>query len=128
MRDFGENIGMAFQIRDDILDFTSRKSILGKPTGGDMKEKKMTLPLIFALQQAERKEAKKVWKTIKNGASGKEIEYVVDFVQSHGGITYAEQRAKEFGEEARRCLAPFPDSDAKQSLLAFINFVMEREK
>lgn len=128
MREFGENVGMAFQIRDDILDFTSRKTILGKPVGGDMKEKKMTLPLIYALQQAERREAKKVWKTIKNGASGKAIEYVVDFVQTNGGIVYAEQRAKEYGNIARQNLSIFPESDAKTSLLTFIDFVMEREK
>ncbi len=128
MKEYGENVGMAFQIRDDILDFTSRKSILGKPIGGDMKEKKITLPLIHALNHASKQDAKKVLKMIKKGASGKDVEYIVDFVHTHGGITYAESRALEFGSAARRCLAPLADSDAKRSLEAFIDFVMERDK
>lgn len=128
MKDFGENVGMAFQIRDDILDYTSRKSILGKPIGGDMKEKKITLPLIHALMQGPKKDAKQVLKRIRSGAAGKDVEYIVDFVHSNGGIQYAEKRAKDFGDEARRCLVPFPDSEAKRSLEMFIDFVMEREK
>jgi octaprenyl-diphosphate synthase len=128
MKDYGENVGMAFQIRDDILDFTSRKSILGKPIGGDMKEKKITLPLIFALAQAPKAESKKVLKMIKAGATNKDVEQIVEFVQQHGGIAYAEKRAQEFGNAARECLRPFADSDAKRSLEHFIDFVMEREK
>lgn len=128
MKDFGENVGMAFQIRDDILDFTSRKSILGKPIGGDMKEKKITLPLIHALKNSSKQDAKRVLKIIKNGAKGKDVEYVVDFVLQNGGIQYAELRAHEFGDAARECLKPFPDSNAKRSLEMFVDFVMEREK
>ncbi len=128
MKDFGENVGMAFQIRDDILDYTSRKSILGKPIGGDMKEKKITLPLIHALLHASKKDSRRVLKMIKNGADGRAVEYVVDFVQQNGGIHYAEKRAKDFGNQARVCLKPFPDSDAKRSLEMFVDFVMEREK
>ncbi len=128
MKEYGENVGMAFQIRDDILDFTSRKSILGKPIGGDMKEKKITLPLIHALKQSSKDDAKKVLKMIRQGASGKDVEYIVDFVQQNGGIAYAEQRAQNFGAAAKECLKPFPESDAKTSLELFIDFVMEREK
>jgi octaprenyl-diphosphate synthase len=128
MKDYGENVGMAFQIRDDILDFTSRKSILGKPIGGDVKEKKITLPLIHALQQTSRQESKKVLKMIKNGTKGNDVEYVVDFVRSNGGIQYAEQRALEYGNAARECLKPFPETDARRSLELFVDFVMEREK
>ena len=128
MKKFGEYVGMAFQIRDDILDYTSRKSILGKPVGGDMKEKKITLPLIHSLLNAPKKDARRVLKLIKNGASGKDVGYVVDFVSGNGGIEYAEKRAKEFGDQARECLNTFPESDAKQSLESFIDFVMERDK
>lgn len=128
MKDFGENVGMAFQIRDDILDFTSRKSILGKPVGGDMKEKKITLPLIYALKNSSKQESRKILKMIKNGTKGKDVEYAVDFVRQNGGIHYAEQRALEFGNAARECLIPFPSSDARNSLEMFIDFVMEREK
>jgi octaprenyl-diphosphate synthase len=128
MKDFGENVGMAFQIRDDILDFTSRKSILGKPIGGDMKEKKITLPLIHALKQSSKQDAKRVLKMIKNGAKGKDVEFVVDFVHQNGGIQYAEQRAHDFGNAARECLKPFSESESKKSLEMFVDFVMEREK
>ncbi len=128
MHDYGENVGMAFQIRDDILDFTSRKSILGKPIGGDMKEKKITLPLIFALQQSSKQESRRVLKMIRNGAKGKDVEYVVDFVFQNGGIQYAEKRAHEYGSQARTSLSSFPESDAKKSLEMFVDFVMEREK
>ena len=128
MREYGENVGMAFQIRDDILDFTSRKSILGKPIGGDMKEKKITLPLLYALKQSSKQEAKQVLKIIKGGAKGRDVEYVVDFVHQNGGIDYAEKRAHDFGNQARESLSSFPESDSKKSLGAFIDFVMEREK
>lgn len=128
MKEYGENVGMAFQIRDDILDFTSRKSILGKPIGGDMKEKKITLPLLYALKQSSKQETRKVLKMIKTGAKGKDVEFIVDFVQNNGGIQYAEERAHDFGNAAKECLKPFPDTDAKESLVAFIDFVMEREK
>ncbi|MCK9409440.1 MAG: polyprenyl synthetase family protein [Bacteriovoracaceae bacterium] len=128
MKEYGENVGMAFQIRDDILDFTSRKSILGKPIGGDLKEKKITLPLIFALGQAPKQESRKVLKMIKAGATNKDVEFIVDFVQRHGGVAYAETRAYEFGNAARDCLKLFPETDAKHSLEHFIDFVMEREK
>ncbi|MFA6457689.1 MAG: polyprenyl synthetase family protein [Bacteroidota bacterium] len=128
MKEYGENVGMAFQIRDDILDFTSRKSILGKPIGGDMKEKKLTLPLIHALSQAPKQESKKVLKMIKAGTKDKDVEFIVNFVQHNGGVAYAEKRAHEFGNAARECLKPFPESAAKRSLEHFIDFVMEREK
>ncbi|MEK7748472.1 MAG: polyprenyl synthetase family protein, partial [Bacteroidota bacterium] len=75
MKEFGENVGMAFQIRDDLLDYEGRKSILGKPTGLDMKEKKLTLPLIHALQSGVRKDAKQALRIIKNGAKQKEIDW-----------------------------------------------------
>ena len=128
MKDFGENVGMAFQIRDDVLDFTSRKSILGKPIGGDMKEKKITLPMIYALQQYPKQDARIVLKMIKSGASNKDVEFIVDYVRQNGGIEYAEKRAHEYGNAARKCLQPFPETDAKQSLEMFIDFVMDRDK
>ncbi|MEX1276039.1 MAG: polyprenyl synthetase family protein [Bacteroidota bacterium] len=126
MKDFGENVGMAFQIRDDLLDYQGRKSIIGKPTGIDMKEKKLTLPLIYSLHQGNRKDAKHALKLIKNGARQKDIEWVVEFVEKTGGIEYARSKAEEYSERARTALAPFPDSEAKEALLEFIEFVMER--
>jgi octaprenyl-diphosphate synthase len=128
MRDFGENVGMAFQIRDDLLDYTSRKNIIGKPIGGDMKEKKITLPLIHSFIQAPKKEARSILKMIRNGAAGKDVDNIIAFTQHYGGIQYAVSRAEYYSTQARECLKPFPDSPAKAALLKFVDFVMERTK
>jgi octaprenyl-diphosphate synthase len=126
MKEFGENVGMAFQIRDDLLDYDGRKSILGKPTGLDMKEKKLTLPLIHALQSGPKKDAKHALRVIKNGAKQKEIDWVVEFVKAAGGIEYAREKAEHFANLARHNLNSLPESDSKSSLLEFVDFVMER--
>lgn len=128
LRDYGEHVGMAFQIRDDLLDYVGRKSITGKPTGLDLNEKKLTLPLIHALAKAPRKEAKEILGMIKNGGKKMKVAPVVDFVTAHGGLEYAAGRAHHFAGLARKDLAPFPDSPSKRSLLAFADFVVEREK
>lgn len=126
MKEFGENVGMAFQIRDDLLDYDGRKSILGKPTGLDMKEKKLTLPLIHALQSGPRKDAKQALRVIKNGAKQKEIDWVVEFVKAAGGIEYAREKAEHFANLARHNLGTLTESESKSSLLQFVDFVMER--
>ncbi len=126
LKSFGENVGLAFQIRDDLLDYLGRKSLLGKATGVDIKEKKLTLPLIHALQYGQRRDAKKVLKYVKHGASRKEITWVLDFVRANQGIEYAMGKAEEYAEKARRSIATFPQSPAKQSLLQFVNFVTDR--
>ena len=128
MRRFGENVGMAFQIRDDLFDYTSRKNIIGKPIGGDMKEKKITLPLIHSLVEAPKKEARRILRIIRKGAKGKDVEEVVAFAQRYGGIDYAVSKAEFYSEEARKCLKPLADSQAKEALLMFVDFVMERTK
>jgi octaprenyl-diphosphate synthase len=126
MREFGEDIGLAFQIRDDLLDYLGRKNILGKPTGEDIKEKKLTLPLIYALSVADKKIAKHALRLVKNGAKKKEIEWILNFVVEAGGVEYSLRRAEEFATSARQHLAEFPDSPAKTSLLQFVDFVIQR--
>lgn len=126
LRDYGENVGMAFQIRDDMLDYLGRKSIIGKPTGIDLKEKKLTLPLIYSLNHAPRKEARRVLRVIKGGAKQKDVEWVVDFVYQNGGIEYAKTKATQYSELARQTLASLSNSPAKESLLQFVDYVMER--
>jgi octaprenyl-diphosphate synthase len=126
LKSFGENVGLAFQIRDDLLDYLGRKSILGKATGADIKEKKLTLPLIHALQIGSRQDAKRALRHIKNGASRKEINWVLDFVRANEGMDYATKKAEEFATLARRCISPFPDTSVKRSLLHFVAFVTER--
>lgn len=123
---YGENVGLAFQIRDDLLDYLGRKSILGKATGVDIEEKKLTLPLIYALQNGSRSNAKQALRYIKKGANQREVKWVRDFVSQNGGVDYALRRAEEFATKARECLSIFPDSPAKQSLLQFVSFVTER--
>ena len=126
LKSYGENVGLAFQIRDDLLDYFGRKTIIGKPTGGDIKEKKLTLPLIYALQNSNRLDATQALQYIKKGARQKDITWILDFVRNNGGIDYSLRKAEEFAENARACLSSFPDSTAKHSLLQFVGFVIER--
>jgi octaprenyl-diphosphate synthase len=127
LRDYGEHVGIAFQIRDDLLDYLGRKSVIGKPTGIDLKEKKLTLPLIHALTHGSRSDAKQAIRVVKNGAKSKDIRWVMDFVKSTGGIDYAVKRAKDYSLMARNDLSQLPDSPSKTSLLDFVDFVTERE-
>ncbi|MCU0454042.1 MAG: polyprenyl synthetase family protein [Bacteroidetes bacterium] len=123
---FGEQVGLAFQIRDDILDYRGRRSIIGKPTGADIKEKKITLPLIQALKTGPRSDGAKALRMVRRGASAKDIAWIIDFVEAHGGIDYAESRAAHFANQARASIYDLPDSDAKASLLQFVEFVQRR--
>ncbi|HEY4612304.1 MAG TPA: polyprenyl synthetase family protein [Bacteroidota bacterium] len=127
LRSFGENVGMAFQIRDDLLDYLGRKSIIGKPIGTDMKEKKLTLPFIHALTAAPRNDARQALKVIKKGAKSKDVQWVVDFVEANGGIEYALSKAQEYAALARQNLSILPNSDAKEALMQFVDFVTERQ-
>jgi len=128
LREYGENVGLAFQIRDDLLDYVGRKSITGKPTGLDLTEKKLTLPLVHAITVAPKKEGKEILSIIKNGGKKTNVRRVLDFVEENGGIAYAERRAGEFSSKAKEHLSSFPDSDSKRSLLGFADFAVEREK
>jgi octaprenyl-diphosphate synthase len=128
MRDFGENLGMVFQIRDDLLDYVGRKSITGKPTGLDMKEKKLTLPLIYSFTQAPRSESKQVLRIIKNGAKTKDLLNVIEFAHSFGGIDYTTKKAQQYSALALQALEPLPYSPAKEALTSFVDYVMERSK
>jgi octaprenyl-diphosphate synthase len=128
MRTFGENIGMVFQIRDDLLDYTGRKSITGKPTGLDMKEKKLTLPLIYSFTQAPRSQSKQVLRIIKDGAKKKELQYVVEFAHEFGGIDYTTKKAQQYAGLALEALDALPYSPAREALTKFVDYVMERSK
>ncbi len=126
MKSYGEYVGMAFQIQDDLLDYLGRKSIIGKPTGIDIKEKKLTLPLIYALEHGPAKDARQAIRFIKNGARQKEIQWVLEFVKANGGIDYAVRKALEFGRSASACLSTFDESPAKTALMGFVDFVLAR--
>ncbi len=128
MRAFGELVGMAFQIRDDLLDYLGRKSLLGKPTGIDVKEKKLTLPLIYALRQAPRRDASRALSVVKKGPSRNELTWLMDFVEREGGIRYATDTANRFAQEAHAKLAALPASPSRSALEQFVNFVVERDR
>jgi len=127
MRRFGELIGMAFQIKDDLFDYGEQK--IGKPTGIDIKEQKMTLPLIYALNQASKKDKSWLINAVKNhNKDKKRVNEVIDFVKSSGGLTYAQAKMKAFQKEASDILQQYPTSAYKSSLQLMIDYVIDREK
>jgi len=127
MRKFGELIGMAFQIKDDLFDYGERK--IGKPTGIDIKEQKMTLPLIYVLNNANPKDKKWLINSVKNhNKDKKRVNEVIDFVKSHGGLDYAQTQMKSYQKQALELLDNYPQSDFKSSLVNMVEYVIEREK
>ncbi|QSS96492.1 polyprenyl synthetase family protein [Psychroflexus sp. ALD_RP9] len=127
MRKFGELIGMAFQIKDDLFDYGQRK--IGKPTGIDIKEQKMTLPLIYAINQSSKKDKDWIINSIKNhNKDKKRVNKVIDFVKSSGGLDYATAKMHQFQDEALQILAQYPESDYKSSLKLMVDYVINREK
>ncbi len=128
MKTFGESIGIAFQIRDDILDYDGTTSLIGKPVGGDIKEKKITLPLIYSLNQVSKGEAAAIKKILKNGSEKKEnIQQIIDFVRKNKGTEYALDTAHKYSEKAKKALEIFPDSQSKIALAALVDFVIDRK-
>ena len=127
MKTFGQNIGIAFQIRDDILDYEGKSATIGKPVGGDIKEKKITLPLIYSLNQVSTSEAAQIRKIIKNGKEKKNVEKVIDFVHNNKGIDYAVNAAQSYSNKAMDALKVLPDSQAKIALQALVEFVTDRK-
>ena len=127
MRQFGEKVGIAFQIKDDLFDYGAAE--IGKPVGIDIKEKKMTLPLIHALQQASSADKRRIIYIVKNQSEQKnKVREVIDFVKSSGGLTYATEAMKRYHEEAKTILRTFPDSAHKRSLARLVEYTIEREK
>jgi octaprenyl-diphosphate synthase len=127
MRQFGELIGMAFQIKDDLFDYGTQQ--IGKPTGIDIKEQKMTLPLIYVLNQCSKNEKSWLINSIKNhNKDSKRIKEVIAFVKTNGGLDYAVSQMKVFQEQALQLLEPFPESAYKKSLILMVNYVIERNK
>lgn len=127
MRKFGELIGMAFQIKDDLFDYTD--DAIGKPTGIDIKEQKMTLPLIYVLNHCTPSEKSWCINSIKNhNKDKKRVKEVIQFVKDKGGLTFAEQKMTEFKSEALHLLQNFPASPYKESLELMVNYVTERKK
>jgi len=127
MRQFGELIGIAFQIKDDLFDYTDDK--IGKPTGIDIKEQKMTLPLIYALNNCSEKEKKWLINSVKNhNKDKKRVKEVITFVKHHGGIEYTTTKMNDYQAKALEILNKYPDSPYKDSLVLMMDYVIHRKK
>src|SRR6478672_5951089 len=123
MRKFGELIGMAFQIKDDLFDYT--EDAIGKPTGIDIKEQKMTLPLIYVLNNCTSREKDWLINSIKNhNKDKKRVKEVIAFVKNNNGLTYAENKMVEFQQQALELIQNFPESPYKDSLILMVNYVI----
>ena len=125
---FGEYLGICFQIKDDIFDYYEQGEI-GKPTGNDIREGKITLPLLYALKHANETEQEKVLQIIKNADFTTEnILLLTDFAKNNGGTDYAQKKMTEYKQKAIDLIENLPDTDAKQSLIGLVNYIIERKK
>jgi len=126
MRLFGEKTGMAFQIKDDLFDYASED--VGKPTGNDIQEKKLTLPLIYTLNQSSKELRRKIIYIVKNNnRDRKKVNWVISQVEAAGGIEYAKEKMTSYKQEALALLHQFPDSPARQGLEDLVLFVTDRK-
>lgn len=123
---FGEIVGLCFQIRDDIFDYYADNRI-GKPTGNDMREGKLTLPAIYAINNADNQEVRALAMRVKSGeATADDIAALVDYTKAHGGIEYAQRRMEEFHAQALSLLDSWHNAEVREALRGYIDFVVER--
>lgn len=128
MYQIGQNAGIAFQIKDDIFDYQA-KGILGKPTGNDIKEKKITLPLLYVLNSSDKKERKRILRLIKRKNKNSEIvNELIQLVIKKGGLEYAQTKMDEFKDLAINGLKEFPECEARESLIELMNYISTRKK
>jgi octaprenyl-diphosphate synthase len=126
MKNFGEKVGIAFQIKDDLFDYASQD--VGKPTGNDIKEKKLTLPLIYTLNNVDKETRRKMIYIIKNENTRKaKVQYIIDVVEKTGGIEYTNQKMATYKKEAMELLHSFPHSDIRDGFEQLVNFVTDRK-
>lgn len=127
MERFGELIGMAFQIKDDLFDYG--ETAIGKPTGIDIKEQKMTLPLIYTLNNAPADKKRWLINSVKNhNTDKKRVREVINYVKESGGLDYAVTKMKEFQQQAMELIKDYPDSPYKDSLVLMVDYVIDRKK
>ena len=128
LRDYAWNLGIAFQLIDDILDFTSREKILGKPVGNDLREGKVTLPLIYALESAEPEERRLVETVLADGSYDQvPFAKVLQILHRHAGVQRAQERAENFTAKAREAISEFPASPYQRALLSVTDLVTARD-
>jgi octaprenyl-diphosphate synthase len=126
LKNFGEKVGIAFQIKDDLFDYGSED--IGKPTGNDIKEKKLTLPLIYSLNQADKATRRRLVNIIKNDHKDPDqVKQVIDFVVQTGGIRYATEKMIQYRDEALSILHEFPETDSRMALEELVRFTTDRK-
>ena len=129
LRLLGEKIGIAFQIKDDLFDYESSVSLIGKPVGIDIKERKMTLPLIYALNNSSKKEKRWMINVVKNcNEDQKMVTQLIEKVKISGGIEYTKKKMYEYRQEAMDIINTYPDTPSRQSLIDLILYTTERDK
>jgi len=128
MADYGYNLGVAFQIADDLLDYVASTDVFGKSTGKDLKEGKLTLPLIHALGNATAEDRERMIAIVKDSdTTVREFEEMVNFIEKYGGFSYAKDRARHFVSEAKKSLSIFKPSNTRETLSLLADYVLERE-
>ena len=128
MYKFGELVGMAFQVKDDLFDY-HKSNLIGKPNGIDIREQKMTLPLIFTLNNVDSSTKSKIINTVKNHNKDRaRVDEVIEIVHKNGGLEYAHQRMIQFASEAKTLLSQYQDSDVKNALFSLVDYVISRDK
>ena len=128
MRTFGEKAGIAFQIKDDLFDYT-QNPLIGKPTGIDIREKKMTLPLIYTLNNSDKKTKAFIINTIKNDSkNSRKVEQIINIVKEKKGLEYAKNKMNLFVNQALEILKEFENNESKSSLIKLVEYVVKREK
>lgn len=123
---FGQKIGIAFQLKDDLFDYGNKK--IGKPIGIDLREKKLTLPLIFTLNNSSKSKKRWLINCIKNHSNNKKvIQEMIEHVKETGGIEYTLSKLKEFQSDALKDISKFPENQYRESLICLVNYVIDRE-
>lgn len=129
MWELGELIGIAFQMKDDLFDYESSNTLIGKPVGIDIKERKMTLPLIHALEKSDSRTKKWITKIVKrHNEDNKKVKELISYVKQSGGIEYTEKKMLEYKNKALELIDTFPDSSSKESLSELVNYTIRRNK
>ena len=128
MKLFGEYVGISFQIKDDLFDYQS-KGLIGKQTANDIKEKKLTLPLIFALENSTKTERQNILQIInKHNKNSEKTKTIIDFVRTKGGLEYASSMMLEYSNKAIDLLSVYPESESKNSIIKFVNYIIKKNK
>ena len=126
LKEFGESLGVAFQIHDDLLDYYGNQMVVGKPIGNDFKDKKLTLPLIHAFSKAKKSEINKIKSRIKKGVKKQDVREIIQFAEKYNGISYAQKLQNDYANKAKNAIASYPDDEVKTALLHFVDYVIKR--